>query len=71
LLLNAGVRPINLGVEPMQTIVLVRHAAATGQEATAALTSEGQRQARVLTNLLLPLQIQRVISSPFVRATES
>jgi 2,3-bisphosphoglycerate-dependent phosphoglycerate mutase len=55
----------------MQKIVLVRHATATGQEATAALTSEGQRQARVLTNLLLPLQIRRVISSPFVRATES
>jgi 2,3-bisphosphoglycerate-dependent phosphoglycerate mutase len=55
----------------MQKIVLVRHATATGQEATAALTSEGQRQARVLADLLLPLQIQRVISSPFVRATES
>jgi len=55
----------------MQQIVLVRHAAATGQDATAALTSEGQRQARVLADLLLPLRIQRVISSPFARATES
>ena len=55
----------------MQTIVLVRHATATGQDATAALTSEGYHQARVLADLLLPLQIQRVISSPFARATES
>jgi 2,3-bisphosphoglycerate-dependent phosphoglycerate mutase len=55
----------------MQKIVLVRHATATGQAATAALTSEGQREARMLADLLLPLRIQRVISSPFARATES
>lgn len=55
----------------MQQIVLVRHAAATGQGADAALTGEGQRQAQLLADRLLPLRIQRVISSPFVRATES
>lgn len=55
----------------MQDLVLVRHAAAVGQDATAALTAEGQLQARKLADLLLRLQIQRVISSPFVRATES
>ena len=55
----------------MLKIVLVRHAAATGQEATATLTSEGRRQACALADLLLPLQIQRVVSSPFARATES
>jgi 2,3-bisphosphoglycerate-dependent phosphoglycerate mutase len=60
-----------MGAEPMQKIVLVRHATATGQGANAALTIEGQRQARMLADLLLPFQIQRVISSPFVRATES
>jgi len=54
----------------MQEIVLVRHATATGQDAHAALTIEGQRQARRLADLLLQFQIQRVISSPFVRATE-
>jgi 2,3-bisphosphoglycerate-dependent phosphoglycerate mutase len=59
------------GTEPMQKIVLVRHAAATGQDATAGLTIEGQRQAGMLADLLLQFQIQRVISSPFVRATES
>jgi 2,3-bisphosphoglycerate-dependent phosphoglycerate mutase len=60
-----------MGTEPIQEIVLVRHATATGQDATAPLTIEGQRQARMLADLLLQLRIQRVISSPFVRATES
>jgi 2,3-bisphosphoglycerate-dependent phosphoglycerate mutase len=60
-----------MGAEPMQKIVLVRHATATGQDANAALTIEGQCQARRLADLLLQFQIQRVISSPFVRATES
>jgi 2,3-bisphosphoglycerate-dependent phosphoglycerate mutase len=55
----------------MPKIVLVRHAAATGQEATATLTGEGQRQASALADFLLPLRIQRVVSSPFARATES
>jgi 2,3-bisphosphoglycerate-dependent phosphoglycerate mutase len=55
----------------MHQLVLVRHAAATGQEANAALTVEGQEQAQLLADVLLPFQIQRVISSPFVRAAES
>ena len=55
----------------MQELVLVRHATATGQDASATLTIEGERQAHMLADLLLQFQIQRVISSPFVRATES
>jgi 2,3-bisphosphoglycerate-dependent phosphoglycerate mutase len=55
----------------MQKLVLVRHATATGQDADAALTMEGERQALLLADVLLQFQIQRVISSPFVRATES
>ena len=55
----------------MQELVLVRHATATGQDADATLTIEGERQAHMLADLLLRLQIQRVISSPFVRATAS
>jgi 2,3-bisphosphoglycerate-dependent phosphoglycerate mutase len=55
----------------MQELVLVRHATATGQDASATLTIEGERQAHLLADLLLQFQIQRVISSPFVRATES
>ncbi len=55
----------------MYKLVLVRHAAATGQDANAHLTTEGERQAHTLADFLVPLQIQRVISSPFARATES
>ena len=55
----------------MQQLVLVRHAAASGQEAGAPLTSEGERQARELADFLTQFDIERVISSPFVRATES
>ena len=55
----------------MQKIVLVRHAQAAGQDAGAELTIEGQLQAAILADLLVQLQIERVISSPFVRATES
>src|SRR5262245_45310957 len=55
----------------MQSMVLVRHAAAIGQDANATLTIEGQRQAQLLADLLLQFEIQRVISSPAVRAVES
>lgn len=55
----------------MQKILVVRHAAASGQDAGAPLTVEGQHQARVLADFLLQFQVDRVISSPFVRATES
>lgn len=52
-------------------LILVRHVAATGQEPNAPLTPEGERQAIALSDLLLPLRIQRVISSPFLRAIDS
>ena len=55
----------------MQPLVLVRHAAASGQEATAPLTAEGHRQAERLADVLWPCHIERVISSPFVRAIDS
>jgi 2,3-bisphosphoglycerate-dependent phosphoglycerate mutase len=55
----------------MEEIVLVRHAAATGQEATAPLTIDGQRQAEVLDHFLRQLRIDGVICSPFRRAVES
>lgn len=54
-----------------QEIVLVRHAAATGQEADAPLTIDGQRQAGALDHFLRPFRIDRVICSPFRRAVES
>lgn len=55
----------------MQPLVLVRHAAASGQEATAPLTVEGHRQAQRLAEVLVPFQLERIISSPFVRAVDS
>ena len=55
----------------MQKVVLVRHAAATGQEADAPLTIDGQHQARALDHLLRQFRIDRVICSPFRRAVES
>lgn len=55
----------------MQKVVLVRHAAATGQQADASLTIEGHHQARALDQFLRRFQIERVICSPFRRAVES
>lgn len=57
--------------ERAQELVLIRHAAATGQEAEAPLTAEGYRQALQLAQVLLPLGIERVVASPFRRAVES
>lgn len=55
----------------MQTIYLVRHCQATGQAIDAPLTDEGVRQAEELKNFLIDLNIERIISSPFLRAQES
>ena len=55
----------------MPEIVLVRHAAATGQEADAPLTIDGQHQARALDQFLQKFRIEGVICSPFRRAVES
>ena len=55
----------------MEDIILVRHAAATGQEAIAPLTIDGQRQARALDHFLRQFRIDGVICSPFRRAVES
>jgi 2,3-bisphosphoglycerate-dependent phosphoglycerate mutase len=52
-------------------LVLVRHAAATGQDADAPLTVEGERQAHQLTAVLVSLAVARVIASPFLRARAS
>src|SRR3954449_11423504 len=55
----------------MREMILVRHAAATGQEADAPLTIDGQHQARALDHFLRQFRIDRVICSPFRRAVES
>jgi 2,3-bisphosphoglycerate-dependent phosphoglycerate mutase len=55
----------------MPDVLLVRHAAALGQAANAALTQDGERQAEALADVLASHRIDRVISSPFLRATQT
>jgi 2,3-bisphosphoglycerate-dependent phosphoglycerate mutase len=53
----------------MHSVVLIRHASAQGQEESAPLTEAGVREAEHLAGTLAALGIERVISSPFARAT--
>jgi 2,3-bisphosphoglycerate-dependent phosphoglycerate mutase len=54
-----------------QVLYLVRHCQATGQEPDAPLTEIGQQQAISLADWLSEAQINRIISSPYVRAYQS
>jgi len=54
-----------------KTIYLIRHCKATGQEAEAPLTEEGERQARRLADFLADRRIDKIVSSPFRRAIRS
>ncbi len=54
-----------------KTLYIVRHCKATGQQADAPLTPEGEEQARVLARFLADAKIERIVSSPFVRAIQS
>ncbi|WP_088894393.1 histidine phosphatase family protein [Leptolyngbya ohadii] len=54
-----------------QILYLVRHCQASGQEPDAPLTQTGQQQAIALANWLQDIQIERIISSPYVRAYQS
>ncbi|MEY2929871.1 MAG: hypothetical protein RL033_620 [Pseudomonadota bacterium] len=60
-----------MALEAMQEIVLVRHAAASGQDPEAPLTAEGHARAAQLVEALRQLDIERVVSSPFLRAIQS
>ncbi|MGE7882989.1 histidine phosphatase family protein [Bacillus sp. NPDC094077] len=57
----------------MKKIIVMRHCSATGQKYDAELTTAGKNQANNLTTFLLEnhLQIDHIISSPFVRAIDS
>ncbi|QKQ75924.1 histidine phosphatase family protein [Nostoc sp. TCL240-02] len=55
----------------LKTLYIVRHCQAVGQEPNAPLTSEGHFQAIALADLLFSFGIERVISSPFMRAYQS
>lgn len=53
------------------TLYLIRHCQATGQEPDAVLTAEGEKQAEELADFLGDAPIERIVSSPFVRAVQS
>jgi 2,3-bisphosphoglycerate-dependent phosphoglycerate mutase len=55
----------------VKTLYVVRHCKAEGQEADAPLTPEGHVQANRLADALAGANIERIISSPYRRATES
>lgn len=54
-----------------QTLYLVRHCQATGQEPDSPLTETGKQQAIALADWFGKLSIGRIISSPFTRASQS
>jgi 2,3-bisphosphoglycerate-dependent phosphoglycerate mutase len=55
----------------MKTIYIVRHCKAEGQQADAPLTADGLVQSERMSDLLADAQIERIISSPYVRAKDS
>ncbi|MBV9927557.1 MAG: histidine phosphatase family protein [Acidobacteria bacterium] len=55
----------------MKTLYVVRHCKAEGQEADAPLTPEGFAQSDSLADSLATANIERIISSPYTRATQS
>lgn len=52
-------------------VFIIRHCQAEGQEAQAALTKLGRKQAVELSEFLSNTAISRIISSPFLRAHQS
>ncbi len=55
----------------MATIYIIRHCAASGQEANAQLTEKGREQAVRLGGFLSDAGIERIVSSPYSRAVQS
>jgi 2,3-bisphosphoglycerate-dependent phosphoglycerate mutase len=54
-----------------KTLYLIRHCKATGQHPAAPLTDQGLAQAQTLSTLLADAAIQRIVSSPYLRARQS
>ncbi|MGG1675682.1 histidine phosphatase family protein [Neobacillus sp. NRS-1170] len=55
----------------MKSIYVIRHCEAEGQQLEALLTAKGVQQAETLARFLSNKDIERIISSPFVRAIQS
>jgi 2,3-bisphosphoglycerate-dependent phosphoglycerate mutase len=54
-----------------KVLYMVRHCQATGQEPEAELSPEGAAQAEALAHFLSESKIERIVSSPFLRALQS
>jgi 2,3-bisphosphoglycerate-dependent phosphoglycerate mutase len=54
-----------------QVLYVVRHCQAQGQEPSDPLTEQGKAQAEALCAFLARFDVERIVSSPFVRALES
>ncbi|MED3551608.1 histidine phosphatase family protein [Cytobacillus praedii] len=52
-------------------IYLIRHCQAVGQPPESQLTAEGMKQADRLADFLISFKVDRIISSPFLRAVET
>ena len=52
-------------------LYVVRHCEPAGQEPSAPLTEQGKGQAKTLCAFLARFDVERIVSSPFVRALES
>ncbi|MFC7442215.1 histidine phosphatase family protein [Laceyella putida] len=55
----------------MTEIFLVRHCQAAGQEREARLTQQGIEQAQQLAEFFAAVEIEHIVSSPYVRAVDS
>ncbi|WP_026679469.1 histidine phosphatase family protein [Fictibacillus gelatini] len=55
----------------MKKIYVVRHCEAEGQPSTSQLTEKGVQQAELLADFFSTIQVERIISSPFLRAIQS
>lgn len=55
----------------MKTFYIIRHAKAEGQPFSAKLTDRGRKQAQMLIAFFKDKEINRIYSSPFVRALET
>lgn len=59
------------GIDMEKKIFLIRHCQAKGQPPKSELTEEGGRQAEDLANFLSSFKVNKIISSPFLRAVET
>ncbi|MBR8839807.1 MAG: histidine phosphatase family protein [Stigonema ocellatum SAG 48.90 = DSM 106950] len=55
----------------VKILYLVRHCQSSGQQPDAPLTEEGQLQATLLSEFFSRVSVERIVSSPFLRAYQS